>query len=147
MPQFLIELPNKFIFSSHYRVTYSDINASAHVGSDKILPIALECQFNFIKTLGYKDATVFEDAGLIMASSQIDYVSESFQGDELLTEVAALNFGAKSFDLVYRISQKNSGKEVARVKARMLCFDYTLRKVINVPQGFVDKVETLTPSS
>lgn len=145
MSRYLIELPERFIFSSEYRVTYSDINSSSHLGSDKILPIAIECQLNFIKALGFKDASVFEDAGLIMASSQIDYVSESFQGDELITDVAAINVGGKSFDLVYRISQQHSGNEVARVKARMLCFDYTLRKVVEVPQSFVDSISALAP--
>ncbi len=144
MSRFLIELPESFIFSSRYRVTYSDINSSSHVGSDRILPIAIECQINFIKSLGYKDASVFEDAGLIMASSQIDYVSESFQGDELITELATNNWGSKSFDLIYRISREQDNQEIARVSARMLCFDYTLRKVIEVPQEFLDKINSLT---
>ena len=61
-----ITLPAQFIFSSEYRVLYSDVNSANHLGADRVLPIAMETQLRFINHLGYQDATAFEDAGLIM---------------------------------------------------------------------------------
>src|SRR3989338_9285166 len=78
-----IELPDTFHLHFDYRVVYSDINASSHLAADRIMPITIEAQFRFIKSLGYSDATVFEDAGLIMVHSETQYISESHHDDEL----------------------------------------------------------------
>ncbi len=44
-----IDIPDTFHFETDYRVVYSDINAANHLAADRILPIALEAQFRFIK--------------------------------------------------------------------------------------------------
>lgn len=136
MARRVIELPSTFTFSTDYKVLYSDINAANHVGADRVLPIALEAQMQFIKSLGYENAIVFEDAGLIMAYSEVQYVSEMYHGDELEIEVTADNFANKSMDLIYRITNKTKDVEAARVRSSMLFFSYEDKKVICVPEGF-----------
>ena len=82
-----ITLPAQFIFSSEYRVLYSDVNSANHLGADRVLPIAMETQLQFINHLGYQDATAFEDAGLIMGYSEVQYLAEAKYGDELYVEL------------------------------------------------------------
>ena len=139
MARRVIELPSTFKFSTEYKVLYSDINAANHLGADRVLPIAMEAQMRFIKSLGYDNALVFEDAGLIMAHSEVQYISEMSYGEELKIDVAAANFSNKSVDLVYRFTNKTKGIEAARVRASMLFFDYDDKKVIAVPEGFKSK--------
>lgn len=139
-----IALPGSFDFSIEYRVLYSDINPANHLGADRVLPIALEAQLQFIKHLGYEDAHAFEDAGLIMANAEILYLSEAFYGDQLLIEVAAANFTRKSFELIYRLSNLTRGQETARLRTTMLFYDYENRKVIPTPEGFMRKIERLS---
>ena len=143
MSRYLINLPEKYIYSTEYKVLYSDINAANHVGADRILPIALETQLSFIKFLGYENAIVFEDAGLIMSNSQIDYVSETRYGHKLRVDVAVEFVSEKSFDLIYRLYNETKDRETARVKARMLFFDYSEQKVIQVPAGFIEKLNKI----
>lgn len=143
MSRYLINLPEKYIYSTEYKVLYSDINAANHVGADRILPIALETQLSFIKFLGYENAIVFEDAGLIMSNSQIDYVSETRYGHKLRVDVAVEFVSEKSFDLIYRLYNETKDRETARVKARMLFFDYMEQKVIQVPAGFIEKLNKI----
>ena len=136
-----ITLPAQFIFSSEYRVLYSDVNSANHLGADRVLPIAMETQLQFINHLGYQDATAFEDAGLIMGYSEVQYLAEAKYGDELYVELAVDNLVEKSFELVYRISNLSRDCEMARVVTTLLFFDYQKKCVIPVPATFLDRVK------
>lgn len=135
-----IDLPQDFIFSTGYDVLYSDVNSANHLGADRVLPIAMEAQLRFIKYLGYSDAMAFEDAGLIMAHSEVQYVSEATYGERLVIKVAARNFGKKSFELAYRIWNESRDNEMARVATTLIFFDYTAKQVIEVPETFLERV-------
>ncbi|MEH6589100.1 MAG: thioesterase family protein [Halioglobus sp.] len=138
-----IDLPEKFIFSTEYDVLYSEVNSANHLGADRVLPIAMEAQLRFIKHLGYTNAIVFEDAGLIMGHSEVQYIAEADYADKLKIELAARNFAGKSFELVYRISNLSKGNELARVATTLLFFDYRGKKVIAIPSAFTDRLNSL----
>jgi acyl-CoA thioesterase FadM len=135
-----IDLPAQFIFSTEYDVLYSDVNSANHLGADRVLPIAMEAQLRFIKHLGYADATAFEDAGLIMAHSEVQYLAEAQYGDQLKVELATNNVQAKSFELIYRILNLTRASEMARAATTLLFFDYQEKRVIAVPETFLKKL-------
>jgi acyl-CoA thioesterase FadM len=135
-----IALPRHFIFSTEYDVLYSDVNSANHLGADRVLPIAMEAQLRFIKHLGYGNATAFEDAGLIMAHSEVQYLAEAQYGDRLKIELAADNFHRKSFELIYRLMNLSRGSEMARVVTTLLFFDYHQSCVVAVPDAFLERV-------
>jgi len=135
-----IEIPNAFQFETSYRVVYSDINAAKHLAADRLLPIALEAQFRFIKSLGYKDAIIFEDAGLIMVHSETEYKSESFHDDELKVEMSVESLDGKKMELIFLVSNTRTGLETARIRVSHLFFDYEAQKVSDAPQGFKDRL-------
>ncbi|GAA6136030.1 hypothetical protein NBRC116188_28200 [Oceaniserpentilla sp. 4NH20-0058] len=135
-----IDLPETFHLNFDYTVVYSDINASSHLAADRIMPITLEAQFKFIKSLGYTDATVFEDAGLIMVHSETQYMSESFHDDELSVDMAIETLEGKQMVFGFLIKNKRTGKETARLRSTLLFFDYETQKVINAPENFTKKV-------
>ncbi|TNC79540.1 MAG: hypothetical protein C9356_18575 [Oleiphilus sp.] len=142
MPRYQVELPEEFDHFIDYRVVYSDINAANHLGADRVLPIALEAQFSFIRSLGYEDAVVFENAGLIMVSAQTDYLSEAYYGEALRVGLAINKASDKSIDLRYSLTKAGSDQEVARVQTRLLFFDYDVHQVSPIPQGFVERCMT-----
>jgi acyl-CoA thioesterase FadM len=108
----------------------------------------MEAQLRFIKHLGFADATAFEDAGLIMAHSEIQYLAEAEYADRLNIELAADNFQQKSFEFIYRIMNLSKSNEMARVVTTLLFFDYQSKRVIPVPEKFVASIEeTLTASA
>ena len=141
-----IELPSHFIFSTRYDVLYSDVNSANHLGADRVLPIAMEAQLRFIKHLGYTDAMAFEDAGLIMAHSEVQYLAEARYGDELRIDLAARHFGRKSFELVYRLYNESMDSEMARVVTTLLFYDYHAGGVMEVPQTFLQRIELASES-
>jgi len=106
------------------------------MGADRILPIALEAQLRFIKSLGYDDAIIFEDAGLIMVHSEIQYISETDYADQLTVDLAIANMKGKNLDFIYRVFNNTRQQETARLKISMLFFDYDKKAVTTVPEGF-----------
>lgn len=140
MPRKSIELPDRFPFTTDYTVLYSDVNVANHLAADRIPAIAIEAQLRFIIALGYEHATAFEEAGLIMAHSEISYLSETDYGDRLAIDVSAGNFTAKSFELFFRLRNVSKGIETARLKNTMLFFDYESKSVCPVPERFKAKV-------
>jgi acyl-CoA thioesterase FadM len=135
-----IELPQRFQFSTEYTVLYSDVNVANHLAADRIPAIAIEGQLRFVIALGYEQATAFEEAGLIMAHSEIAYITETDYGDCLRIDVAAVNFSSKSFDLVFRLFNLSKNIETARLRNTMLFFDYSSKSVCEVPASFKEKV-------
>ncbi len=74
-----------------------------------------------------------------MLDAVVLYKSEAFYGDLLRIEVAVADVGPHGCDLLYRVTQKESGKEVSRAKTSIAFFDYAKRKVVEVPDGFRGK--------
>ncbi len=78
-----------------------------------------------------------------MIDSAIQYKSEGFYGDELLVEVAVNDFSGIGCDFVYRLTNKNSKKEIAVAKTGIVFFDYDKRKTAPVPSSFIKKIKDL----
>ena len=89
---------------------------------------------------GYDDVIVFENAGLIMVNSQIEYLSETAYGEELRVGMGISKASSKAIDLTYGISKIACGKEVARVHTRLLFFDYDAGAVTTIPDGFIARL-------
>ncbi len=140
-----ITLPASFLYAMEYDVLYSDVNSADHMGADRVLPVAMEAQLRFLKQLGYTDASAFEDAGLIMAHSEVQYLAEAKYGDRLKIELAADNIGNKSFELAYRITNLTKATEMARLVTTLLFFDYREKRVVAVPKTFTELLDAFKP--
>ena len=78
-----------------------------------------------------------------MIDSAIQYKSEGFYGDELLVEIAVNDFTGIGCDFVYRITNKNTSKEIAFAKTGIVFFDYEKRKTAPVPEIFKKRIEEM----
>ncbi|MEQ8801911.1 MAG: thioesterase family protein [Haliea sp.] len=141
MPRKTLALPERFIFTTHYDVLYTDVNSANHLGAERLLSIAMEAQLRFIRQLGHSEAIVFEEAGLIMAHAETAYLAEADYGDRLKVELGVSEIENKSFQFVYRISKDASGVEVARVATTLLFLDYPQHRVVPVPAAFRAQVQ------
>ena len=81
-----------------------------------------------------------EGVGIVVADAAVQYRSEAFHGETLRAEMAPADFNKYGCDLMWRLSDVASGREVARGKTGILFFDYAARKPAGVPAGFLAKV-------
>ncbi|WP_367361320.1 acyl-CoA thioesterase [Syntrophus sp. (in: bacteria)] len=140
MTRVKIELPATFDFSTDLRLRFRDINAGNHLAHDAVLSLAEEARFLFLEHLGYPHLNI-DGCGYVAADAAIVYKSQAFFGEVIRVEVAVRNFASKSCDFLYRLSNRETGQEVARAKTGVVFFDYVNQKPVRVPDGFRARFE------
>lgn len=141
MARVIIELPEQFNYSTELQVQFSNVNMGKHLGAEQILPLVIEAQMRFLRDLGYlSDDINIEGLSLIMADSATIYKAQAFYGETLLIEVRVRDFSKYSCDFVYRMTNKATRAEIARVKTGMMFFDYEKQKPHPVPDEFRRKI-------
>jgi len=135
MGRIKLELPDNFTFSTEITVRIDDINYGGHLGNDSILSLVHEARVRFLKKFGFTEADI-DGVGLIMTDAVIVYKSESFYSDVLRIEVAVSDVSEVGCDFVFKLSNKETGNEVARAKTGIVFFDYEHRKIVEVPEKF-----------
>jgi len=139
MPRIKIDLPERFIFSTELAIYVNHINYGNHLDNSALISLVSEARVRFLKSLGYTEMNV-EGYGIIVADVAAQYRSEAFHGEVMVIEMAADDFNKYGCDLVWRISDQASGREVARGKHGIMFFDYGARKPVSTPPAFVAKV-------
>ncbi len=136
MARVQIESPQTWLFHTKLTVRVGDINYGGHLGNDRVLGLAHEARVRWLASHNFSEADV-GGPGLIMADAALVFRSEAFLGDELNVALGAAEVRRSSFDLISLLTRPADGVEIALVKTGMVCFDYTARKVVRLPQGFV----------
>ncbi|MDG4594643.1 MAG: thioesterase family protein [Candidatus Contendobacter sp.] len=135
MARIKLDLPEHFPFNTELRVRITDVNYGGHMGNDSLLGLLHEARVRFLEQCGFSELNIC-GLGLIMADSAIVYKSEAFPGERLDIAVAATDFNKYGCDFVYRVTEKLSGREVARAKTGIVFFDYARRAIQPVPSAF-----------
>lgn len=134
-----LDIPKRLRFTTTITVRITDINYRGHVGGDGLLGMMHEARARFLRHLGFSEA----DCGgvaLIISDTAIVYKSETFEGEVLCFDVGAGDLNAHGFDVLYNISERASGREVAKAKVGMVCFDYDQRKVADLPDAAAQRL-------
>ena len=135
MSRIRLEFPDNFLFTTEIPLRISDINYGGHLGNDAVLSLAQEARIRFLRSLGWSEQDV-AGVGIIMTDAVVVYRSEAFYGDVLMIHVGVTDFQQLGCDFVFRMVNRASGKEVARVKTGIVFFDYASRKPVPVPDEF-----------
>ncbi|MDR0775238.1 MAG: thioesterase family protein [Azonexus sp.] len=139
MSRIKIDLPARFAFATEVPITINLINYGNHLDNAALLMLVSEARVRFFKALGYSELDV-EGIGIIIADAAVQYRSEAFHGEIMVVEMAAGDFNQYGCDLVWRLTEQASGREVARGKHGIVFFDYAARQPTGAPAAFVAKV-------
>lgn len=140
MARIKMEFPGSSDFSTEIRLRISDINYGGHLGHDSILSLTHEARVRFFIHYGFSELDV-DGPGIILSDVAVVYKSESFYGETMVVEIAVCDFTKYGCDLVYRLREKESGREVALAKTGIVFMNYAERKVAPVPEKFKKLVE------
>ncbi len=139
MSRVKIHLPETFAFSSELEVRISDINYGGHLGNDTLFSFLQEARLRFLKTHGFSETDVC-GYGLIMTDAAAVYKNQAFREDVLLVEITPSEFSKYGCDLLYRVTEKTTGREIARAKTGLVTFDYNKQKMVPAPSEFKAKL-------
>ena len=134
MARLRIEMPEKFCFTARIPVRIGDINRAWHLSHVNMVSILEEARAQFMVKHGFGDEVrnVQRKTGFILGDIGVVFKRQGYYGQTLEVEIAPVDFMDKSFDLVYRVKDSESGKELARAKTGVLVFDYEAQKVIPI---------------
>ena len=138
MTRVSIDLPEHFVFATEIPIYISHINYGLHLDNAALVGLVSEARVRFLKHLGYTELDV-EGVGIVVADAALQYKSEAFHGEALVFEMAPAEFNKYGCDLVWRATDKASGREVARGKTGIIFFNYETRRPASVPAGFRTK--------
>lgn len=139
MPRVKVQLPETYLLTVEIPVRITDLNYGAHLGNDALLSLLHEARVQFLRHLGQAEYDPATGLGHIMADVAIEYKGEGFYGDVLHLQLAATDLSKYGFDLVYWVKNQH-GKEIARAKTGMLCFDYTTRQLRLLPAEYAARL-------
>jgi len=135
MSRIQIDLPEYFSFSTEITLYIGHINFGGHLDNAQLLSLVSEARARFFKALGYTELDV-EGVSIIVADAAVQYRAEAFHSEVMRVDMVAADFSAKGCDLLWRMTNKETQREVARGKTGILFFDYNARKVVPVPENF-----------
>jgi 4-hydroxybenzoyl-CoA thioesterase len=135
MPRIAIDLPDRFAFSTEVPILIGHINYGNHLDNALLISLVSEARVRYFRSLGYGELDV-EGVGIVVADVAAQYRSEGRHGETVVIEMAAEHFGKHGCDLVWRMTDRASGREVARGKHGIVFFDYAARKAVPVPAAF-----------
>ena len=135
MNRIKIDLPEQFSFTTKIPIRITDLNYGGHVGNDTVLTLIHEARVQFLKHHGFEELN-FGGVGLIMSDAGIQFKNELFYGDVIIASVTTGAYSKIAFDIYYRFEKEVDGKmlPVAAAKTGMVCYDYSLKKTVAVPE-------------
>ncbi|MBN1599056.1 MAG: thioesterase family protein [Bacteroidales bacterium] len=145
MSRIKISLNKPFIFETLISIQISDINYGGHLANDAVLRLAHEARLRFLTDLSYSEKDI-EGRSLIMTDAAIQYKSEGHYGDKLKIRIGVDGITRLGFDLIYSMTNSETGKEVATVKTGMAFFNYVEGKLTGTPEKFISIIESYNES-
>jgi acyl-CoA thioester hydrolase len=142
MSRIEINLPEKFLYSTEVPVRISDINRGRHLAFHMVLSFTEEARTRFWKFLGYSEENM-NDVALIVSDAGIIYKKQGFYGQILKIEVGLADFHTKGCDMIFRMSNLETGEEMFRAKTGVLFFNYQQQKVVPIPDDFKRRVAAI----
>lgn len=134
MARIRIDLPDRFAFSTAIALLISHINYGNHLDNAQLLGVVSEARLRFLKSLGYTELDI-EGVGIIVADAALQYRSEAFHGETMQVEMGATDFNEFGCDLVWRMADAETGREVARGKTGIVCIDPQARRPAPLPES------------
>ena len=116
MARIQFELPEQFLFSTDIPIYISHVNQGGHLDNAQLLSLVSEARLRFFRWLGYRGELDIEGLSIVVGDMMAQYKSEAFYGETLQIDMVPDDFNKYGFDLVFRLRDKDSGREVARGK-------------------------------
>ncbi|MDD0839921.1 thioesterase family protein [Curvibacter sp. HBC61] len=146
MARLQFELPDHFLFSTEMQIYISHVNQGGHLDNAQLLTLVSEARVRFFQWLGYREAGV-EGLSIVVGDIVAQYKSEGFHGETMCVEMLPQDFNRYGFDLVFRMTDRASGREVARGKIGVVFVGKQDKKVALVPEAFRARLAAAVPTA
>jgi len=116
MARIQFELPEQFLFSTDIPIYISHVNQGGHLDNAQLLTLVSEARVRFFRWLGYRSEVDIDGLSIVVGDMLAQYKSEAFYGETMQVDMVPADFNKYGFDLVFRLRDRDTGREVARGK-------------------------------
>ncbi len=121
------------MFETPLYIRFADVDILGHVNNACYISYIEQARIDFFDH--HLPTHDWKNAGIILARTEIDYLSPLHLKDQIKATVFCNRIGKTSFDLVYQIMRLSpQPKIVAKAKTIMVCYDYIRETSIEVPK-------------
>jgi len=142
MPRIQLTPASRYPFSTEIQIYISHVNQGGHLDNAQLLALVSEARVRFFKSLGYYERGV-EGALTVVGDIVAQYKSEGFHGETMRVEMLPADFNKYGFDLQFRMSERETQREVALGKIGIVFVSPENRQVSLIPPAFMAKVHQL----
>lgn len=137
MARIKIDIPDTSLTKISLPIRITDINYGNHLGNDALVGLLHEARATWLNQLGWTELNI-DGASIIMSDLAVQYLNEAFYGQLLEIELYSGEITAAGFELYYKVTfNSNNGIiNIAKAKTGIVFFDYSSRKVRNMPESF-----------
>jgi acyl-CoA thioester hydrolase len=121
-------------FTTDIQMRFRDIDGMGHVNNAVYLSYTELARTQFYMQVAGK--RTLDEIDFILAHIDIDFESQAIWGDQIRIAVWPSKIGTSSFTLSYEITEKRSGRILARAKSVLVSYDYENRKSKPIPSDF-----------
>jgi 4-hydroxybenzoyl-CoA thioesterase len=139
MDRVKFKVPEKEIFHMSMTLMVAHMNYGNHLGNDSVLTLNHEARVQWLRSLGHSELDI-DGVGIIQSDAMVMYRSEGHLGQEVELKLFIGEFNSKMMNLYCVISDKESKKEIARIKNGLIFFDYEKKSITNVSDDFLKKL-------
>lgn len=139
MSRIQFQLPEHFLFSTELQIYTSHVNQGGHLDNAQLLTLVSEARVRFFQWLGYREMGV-EGLSVVVGDIVAQYKSEGFHGETMCVQMVPADFNPYGFDLVFRMTDKASGREVAGGKVGLVFVDALHKKAALLPERFKERL-------
>jgi len=140
MPRVKLAEQAKYEFTYPVTLQPRDINYGGHLGNDSIVVLVNIARVNMFRSMGFSENDLGDGrTGIIMSDLAVNYRAEGFLFDELTIDTHIGEMESSNFRIFHRISRGDT--RIALAEAGVVTFDYSNRKIGQVPAIFVKTIE------
>ncbi|OGS49412.1 MAG: hypothetical protein A3K68_02720 [Euryarchaeota archaeon RBG_16_68_13] len=121
-------------FTTDVQMRFRDLDPLGHVNNVVFLTYCELARTRFYLANDFKRS--LHDIDFILARAEIDYLSPAEWGDEIRVAVWPSRIGASSFTLSYEITERRSGRLLAKSVSVLVSYDYGKRESKPIPADF-----------
>jgi len=119
-------------------VRVSETDALGHINNANYFTYMEEARISFLQELEIEIEN--EQFVFILASTTCDFISQGYYGETLKVETDVIHIGTKSITLGSQLSEKESGRLIAKGQATIVYFDVDKQVSIEVIDSFKEKL-------
>ena len=132
MARIQFDLPEHFAFSTEVQIYISHVNQGGHLDNAQLLSLVSEARLRFFQAIDFPESDQ-PDVTIVVGDIVAQYKSEGFHGEVMCIRMTPADFNRYGFDLVFSVTEKTQGREVARGKTGIAFVSKSHRRVVPIP--------------